>query len=200
MILAKINLGPTPTVSDWRILPGGAGPRWEKNWMPQVAGDDLRFVYSIDPERVLRDDGSVVHDLPSPFAAATFFGGSQLIPFDDGWISIVHESEWVNRTRRYFHRFIYFDRDSRVRSFSRRFFMIEPGYEFVAGLAWSPGANALICSFSRDDRDPYLAFIDATEVRASLKQYPEHEAAAEAAIGESLLPYRELRHEIGPST
>jgi hypothetical protein len=57
-------------------------PQHEKNWMPQVVGDELRL---IDPTRVLTDSGAIVHNEPAAIAAENFRGGSQAVPFDEGW-------------------------------------------------------------------------------------------------------------------
>jgi hypothetical protein len=67
---------------DWHVVPSGMQPQHEKNWMPQVVGDELRL---IDPTRVLTDSGAIVHNEPAAIAAENFRGGSQAVPFDEGW-------------------------------------------------------------------------------------------------------------------
>jgi hypothetical protein len=194
MVLARIDLSSPghPLLSDWRVLPSGKPVRWEKNWMPHVNGDDLRLIYSVDPTRVLADDGSELANRDPLIVADTFFGGSQLAPLDGGWLAVVHESEWVDSKRRYFHRFIWLDDEMRLERLSRRFYLIEPGYEFVAGLAWHPDGQQLILSFSRNDRDPFLAFVASSDIRAMTIVIGEHEGASAAAIRGSLVAHQTL--------
>ena len=70
-----------------RALLGHA--RHEKNWMPCAQGDTLQFVYSIDPLVVVSTQSAV---LP-PVQAGTAYvrGGSQLVPWRDGWLAVVHQ-------------------------------------------------------------------------------------------------------------
>lgn len=96
-------------LADWRVVPSGMSRRWEKNWMPQADGDELRLIYSVDPTRVLSDTGVVLHNEIAPVVSETFRGGSQAVAFDRGWLMIIHEHEHVNGKRRYFHRFIWMD-------------------------------------------------------------------------------------------
>ena len=90
------------------------------NWMPQVDGDELRLIYSVDPTRILSVSGTVLHDGPASVAAESFRGSSQAIDFDDGWLMVVHEVEQVNNRRRYFHRFVWMDAANFVHRISRR--------------------------------------------------------------------------------
>jgi hypothetical protein len=76
-------------LTDAKLVPSGISPRWEKNWMPQVVGDDLCLIYSVDPTRILTSSGIVLHEPHAPIAGETFRGGSQAIEFDDGWIMVI---------------------------------------------------------------------------------------------------------------
>ncbi|HEY3636977.1 MAG TPA: hypothetical protein VGK90_02410 [Rhizomicrobium sp.] len=44
MVLGRIAFTPNgdSILTDWRVLASGMPVRWEKNWMPQVIGDELR--------------------------------------------------------------------------------------------------------------------------------------------------------------
>jgi hypothetical protein len=99
-------------LSDWRLMRYGTPTGQEKNWMPQVVGDELRLIYSVDPTRILTDLGAVLQEEPAPVAAENFRGGSQALAFDDGWLMVIHEVEWVNGSRQYYHRFIWMDATS----------------------------------------------------------------------------------------
>jgi len=184
MVLARIDRPGThnPVLTDWRVLPSGAPQQREKNWMPQVVGEELRLIYSIDPTRILTDSGIILREEPAPVAADSFRGGSQAVEFDSGWLMIIHEVEVINGMRRYFHRFIWLDSSNVLRRLSRRFYLREVGVEFVAGLAWHPDGERLVISFSVDDNDPFLAVVGVNDVRAVVLDIGEHKGASEQAV------------------
>ena len=64
-----------------------------------MIGDDLRFFYSVDPTRILTEAGVVVHEGAASIAIENFRGGSQAIPFDGGWLMLIHEWELVHTSR-----------------------------------------------------------------------------------------------------
>jgi hypothetical protein len=160
--------------------------------MPQLVGDEIRFIYSIDPTRILTGAGTELINEPAAIAADTFLGGSQAVAFDGGWLMVIHEFEWVDRKRRYFHRFVWLDEGNRLRRLSRRFYMHAPGYEFVAGMACHPDAQHLVFSFSVNDRDPFLATVAAGDVRAILLDAAEHQRASNEVIAFGWDTLREL--------
>lgn len=183
MVLARIAevAQGKKVLTDWRVLVSGMPVQWEKNWMPQVIGDELRFIYSVGPTRILSEAGDVlVQEAPS-IAVENFRGGSQAIPFDGGWLMVIHEWEVVGRVRRYFHRFIWFDENNRLSRISRRFFFQRIASEFVAGLAWHVTGDRLVVSFGIDDHEPTLAVVQASDVRAALLGFDEHKRASEQA-------------------
>jgi len=146
MVLARISKDPQghSVFTDWRILASGRAPQWEKNWMPQVVGDELRFIYSVDPTRVLSESGEVLCDENVPIAVENFRGGSQAIPFDGGWLMLIHEWELAGTRRNYFHRFIWLDSRNRLARVSRRFFSSSPRANLL--LDWHGTCQATVWS------------------------------------------------------
>jgi hypothetical protein len=155
------------------VQPSG---RHEKNWMPCADGGDLRLVYSCDPlvtmsVSVHPSAGAVA--LPSatsiPQTVSHIRGGSQLVRWGQGWLSIVHHVYRVPVTPKghnsllsdfwppivkdpvagkkkvvYLHRFAKFDRELENVVFSRPFYFVEIGIEFCAGLVrWEFGEKQL---------------------------------------------------------
>ena len=102
-------------------------------------------------------------------ACGLFRGGSQLIPFDDGWLALVHETHLHDGQRHYRHRFVGFDASLRLRSVSRPFFFQTRGVEFAAGLAWRPDGRQLLVSYGVEDREAWLGAVDAEDVRRALR-------------------------------
>jgi len=176
MVLGRVAKDPSGNhaLADWRVLTSGMPVQWEKNWMPQVAGDELRFIYSLDPTRILSESGDVLGLEEPVVAAENIRGGSQAIPFDGGWLMVVHEWQVQHNRRYYYHRFVWFDENNRLTRFSRRFYLQRIAGEFVAGLAWHVTGDRLVVSFGTDDREPTLAVVEAQDVRATLLDTDEH--------------------------
>ena len=55
-----------------------------------------------------------------------------------------------------------------LRRVSRAFYFHQKAVEFAAGLAWHPDGKRLIVSFSVQDRESWIATVDADEVRSVL--------------------------------
>ncbi|MFI5023464.1 MAG: FkbM family methyltransferase [Alphaproteobacteria bacterium] len=195
MVLARVDrtCADRPAFVDWRILASGTPQQWEKNWMPQVIGDELRFIYSVDPTRIVTEAGVVVHEEAAPIAVENFRGGSQAIPFDGGWLMLIHEWELVHTSRHYLHRFVWLDGNNRLSRLSRRFFFRRVSYEFAAGLAWHVHGERLVISFSLEDREPFLAVVEASDVRTALLEIEEHRRASGKAIEPGRLAWEQLR-------
>src|SRR6266849_4143527 len=84
MILARVDQTALDgyALTNWRVLAASGMPvQWEKNWMPQLMDDQLRFIYSVDPTRILDESGVVVFKEMAPIAVENFRGGSQAIRF-----------------------------------------------------------------------------------------------------------------------
>jgi len=130
----------------------------QKNWMP-VAGTATggRFVVIAD----CAEEGCPVTE--------RFRGGSQLVPFGDGWLCIIHEIALkMNGRRVYDHRFVYFDRGFALSAFSEPFSFTGEDIEFCAGLTYSD-ERTLIASFGVWDREAWIAKIDGREIEDQLQ-------------------------------
>lgn len=169
-VLARIDCPPAGQcrLTDWHVLRPEGARRHEKNWIPLVAGDDLRFIYSCDPTRVVDAQARTVSDMVPSIAAELFGGASQAIEFDGGWLALVHEVTERDSKRYYWHRFIWFDAENALRRVSRRFYFNGKGIEFAAGLAWHPDDGRLLISYGVGDSEAWIATVAAGEVRAIL--------------------------------
>ena len=170
-VLARIDCGSPGScrLADWRVLRPALPMRHEKNWMPQIVGDRLQFIYSCDPTRVVDERERTVVDTTPTIAADQFRGGSQAIPFDDGWLVLIHEVVWHQRRRFYLHRFVWFDRSIALQGVSRTFFFQKKSVEFAAGLAWHPQGDSLLISYGVDDGEAWIATVQVDEVRRVLE-------------------------------
>ena len=76
--------------------------------MPLVDDDRLQFIYLCDPTRILDEQARKTAETVPLIAADEFRGGSQAIPFDGGWLALIHEVIWwiALGRRSYQHRFV----------------------------------------------------------------------------------------------
>ena len=156
---------------DWCVIKP-TERRWdEKNCMPLVVQDELRFICLCDPTRLVDEMARTVGESIPPIAAEEFRGGSQATPFDGGWLGLVHEvgsSGSDDKQRLCHHRFVWLDAAQALRGVSRPFIFERPGIEFARGLAWHPDGRRLIISYGVGDGTARLAIVNADDVRAAL--------------------------------
>jgi glycosyltransferase involved in cell wall biosynthesis len=144
------------------------GAQTQKNWMP-VTDRPWSFVYSCDPTVVIerRSPATVETHRSTPAEClADLRGGSQVIPFEDGWLALTHEVAW-RPERVYLHRFVRFDADFRVTAVTDPFYFEHVGIEFCAGLARD--GERLVASYGVDDARAALAFVDPAAVTRALR-------------------------------
>lgn len=164
--------------------------RNEKNWMPLVRDNgELVFVYSVKPLVILRSDRDGVFWAPEKHPAGMIRGGSQLVPWRDGYVAIVHQVYKPPRDREghnallgfwadpapesgppvtYLHRFVYFDRDLTSVQLGRLFFFREPGIEFCAGLVRWEGQY--VAAFGVADKEAWLVEVAEETIAAMLEE------------------------------
>lgn len=127
----------------------------EKNWMPWLG--ERWFMYSLD-KHVDYTGAIGISDIP--FAAESLRGGTQVIPFNGGYLAIVHEARENNGKRYYTHRFVFWDAYHALRTISKPFFFHNKVIEFAAGLAWHPDGKRLMISYGLEDKEAWIATVD----------------------------------------
>lgn len=157
--------------TDWHILSPAGPKRNEKNWMPVVDqhGERLRFVYMVDPLRIIDDKARTVLEKPAT-GYDHLRGGSPLLDFDGGWLAATHEVANVGGMRKYLHRWVWWDRDFERRRVSRAFVVHGSGeYEYIGGLVEAPNdQSTLVFCFGKWCREAWIGRIDADVVRGML--------------------------------
>ena len=153
------------------------GYRREKNWMPWVKGDELRFIYAPANLEVYRyKDASLelVNKMSQPDPRlAGYSGSSQVQRSGDDWIFAVHYAARMPQKATafllpsyYLHRFVVISDDCSIRAISPEFFLEHRGTEFCAGLAID--LNSVIVSYGYEDHGTRIMKISRTKLNSIL--------------------------------
>lgn len=151
------------TLTNLRVLDSISTQEHEKNWMPFM-GSPSGWLYAC------QHDGHLVTvdanpDVPGGYllsrrGATTPLvkrcrGGSQLVPFDGGWLGVVHEVCYVGHQRVYEHRLVWLDESLRLAKVSPWFAFHTPRViEFAAGIAVKE--NNVVISYGLHDAEAWL--------------------------------------------
>ena len=142
--------------------------RAEKNWLPVVGTDDVRFVYSVDPLVTTRWDPATGMCDRVQRCTGIARGSSQLVPFEDGYLAVVHEVTFTRAGRVYSHRFVRFDAALTGARLGPPWCFEHAGIEFCAGMAhWN---GVFVLSAGIRDREAVLAVVSADALRALLPE------------------------------
>jgi hypothetical protein len=141
------------TLVDCRRLQSPGPRRDEKNWMPEIDGnDELRYHYKVG---VLTDVNGKLTDAGRP-DLNNLHGGTQVVH----GLAIVHDFRYEDAGRVYRHYFVRFDQDGKPYALSRPFVLADvERVEVVCGLAKHPDGKRLVISHG-----PCLATVDLDEV------------------------------------
>lgn len=165
MVLARLDLTDGKAqIADWRVVEPETEKQQEKNWAPVVSNGELAYVYSYDPIRVVNPEGKLIHEADAPIEASRFRGGSPLVPYENGWLCVIHEVHVSPKTykRTYYHRFVAFGSDFAILRVSPPFVFNHVRIEFCAGLAWV--GEKLAVSYGVDDCEAWIGTFDPTEL------------------------------------
>lgn len=86
-------------------------------------------------------------------------GGSQVIPYKDGYLTIVHEtylykSEQGRKDATYRHRFVYWDKNFKIKKISKIFSFLNMKIEFCCGMA--EYGDSYLITFGAQDNAAYI--------------------------------------------
>lgn len=160
--------------------PGIADNVVEKNWGVVASGAVPEFDYVYAPNSIFKDGKIVELDTPGKFKGIR--GGTQLIPWDEGYLSVGHITRTMlskdaifNPTtyscqklklRHYAHVFIKYDLSGRMVKISDEFIFNVEGIEFAAGIIEHKGRIHI--SYGHDDIESWIASLDVETVREML--------------------------------
>lgn len=183
------------------ILKGYEEEKPQKNWMPFCFKDELYLIYQMEPLTILKPNLETgycdrVHESRIELNLGQYRGGSQLIEYEAGYLTLVHEMIWQNNRRYYCHRFVYLKHQQPIEDcqypqlgvaeISPLFYFKEKSVEYVCGLSMTPDRQSLLISFGVNDREAYLATLPTRSLphlltlRHQIATYP---VSSPAAIG-----------------
>lgn len=172
--VALLEIEDAGAVTHAQALRGPWSDRAQKNWMPIVDGDVLRFLYATHPtmplELIHSDDRQhrIMHAPNAALEHGRLRGGSQGVRIDGGWIFIVHDVAFPGSGRIYQHRFVQLDDQLRLVAMTAPFYFERLGIEFCAGLARV--GDKLVASYSVNDGSARLGIFDWDRVRRKLRK------------------------------
>lgn len=168
-----VELNPTGKIIDYKYMPTPniLSKQHEKNWMPFVdTYDEIKFMYQ--PGTVINTKSEVITQRVPNQAVDTFRGGGQMIDFDGGWLSIIHEAfaDPTTGKRAYQHRFVAYSTDMQINGITRPFVFESRQVEFAAGLCWHPTTDEIIISYGIRDCEAWMGTVDPIDIRNMLWQ------------------------------
>ena len=146
--------------------------RWSKNWSPIIEDDDLRLMYA-PWGPVLEFKETELKALPPTFEVneTMLRGGSQVITYGSGYLTVTHELKRDGVGPRYTHRFVRYYSDLSVRCVSEPFFLeseeeLHLRYEYVAGLTKRESDARYVLSYALGYDTCKLAVVTPSEVES----------------------------------
>jgi hypothetical protein len=150
----------------------------EKNWMP-VLDQQFTYVKWTNPTEVVKYDintgqtHTVFLDTNRIPGVPDFRGGSQVIPYGDNYIAIVHETNLFNspagkKDATYRHRFVMWDRSWKLLAYTDAFSFMNADIEFCCGAAWYE--DHLLVTFGFQDNCAFIMKIPRTCVDEFIQQ------------------------------
>lgn len=138
--------------------PGENDTYQEKNWMP-ILDKPFHFIRWANPTEVVKVD---VNNFSSEIVfhgnhiqlPAELRGGTQLLSWDEGYLTVTHEINMDNARRKYRHRFVYWDKDFTNIKYSKMFSFTNADIEFACGM--TEYHNNLLITFGVQDKSAFI--------------------------------------------
>ncbi len=172
--ISLCKIGNDTRVEKMVLLHGPDPQRCEKNWLPFVHEGNFYVLYSYDPFIVYKPDMEtgdceleISYEPTQDFSQ--FRGSAGPIPFDDGFLVLIHEVvHFSDNTRCYLHRFLYLDHRFYVKQISKPFTFLHQGVEFCGSMTLDHEGTHLVLPIGIEDNKAYLCLVDTKTVRSLL--------------------------------
>lgn len=161
------QLAHTGTVLSKSLL---SGERCEKNWLPYVQGENLRFIYGHSPLTLTEfqhgDFPKTITKIKPELNLKSFRGSGAPVPYKQGYLGVIHEVIFRQDGRHYHHRLVQYDAKMLPEKVSVPFYFKAKGIEFVAGLLITE--TEVVIGFGLDDKQAFLAHIPLKVIETML--------------------------------
>ena len=167
------------TGSVTRMVPLMAGTqlKCEKNWLPFIDDDgEIYIIYAMGPFQLYhldKEEGTVtevkrltlgkelvdtsVNATSDPRYINDFRGSASPISYKSGWLCTIHQVHHAE-PRKYFHRFVWLNKEFTEIKFSLPFYFDKVGVEFNLSICESE--DGMLMSYSHGDASSTIAIID----------------------------------------
>lgn len=141
----------------------------EKNWMPLVKGRDLYFVYKTAPYELYKLTNGKLIKIETQNTTENWpeelSGSSCVVPYEDGYIAVVHRKTIDQKKRLHFyrHHLITLDANMQPSRFGQRFSFEDERVEFCAGIAFD--GDDVLFSYGLMDQKAVLLRIHKDSLR-----------------------------------
>jgi tetratricopeptide (TPR) repeat protein len=148
--------------------------RCEKNWLPFVFEGKFHTIYQYDPFTIYAPDPKTgdcecVHSYQPAYDFSRLRGSAGPIPFDEGYLVLVHEVVFLPDSRRaYVHRFLFLNQDWIVTKKSKPFIFKHIGVEYCCSMSWDHTAAKIVLPIGIEDQEAALCIVDSSEIRSML--------------------------------
>ena len=160
----EARISHTGHLEGWKLL--RSQPRaCQKNWCP-IEGKPGLYQYRLGV--VVDETGTALYQYTPVQDTDWISGGSQLVKFNGGYLTVVHEAHQhpFSGRRYYWHRFAYLDHEFALVHLSHPFVFHEREIEFAMGLVLKD--DKVVVSYGRRDCEAWLATIDREDIRKML--------------------------------
>jgi hypothetical protein len=147
----------------------------EKNWMP-ILDKPYHYIKWANPTEVVKVDpktgkSETIKEGRHIKLPRDLRGGSQIVPFEDGYLAITHEvclfySEDGRKDGKYYHRFVYWDKYFDIQAYSDEFHFMGADIEFCVGMA--EHNDDLLITFGFQDNAAFLLKTSKTFIKQLL--------------------------------
>ncbi|MDE3046204.1 MAG: hypothetical protein KGJ02_06130 [Verrucomicrobiota bacterium] len=172
--ISLCKLDETESLESLVPLKGPDPHRCEKNWLPFVQDDKLYMVYSYDPFVIYEPNPktgictTTLHYQPG-HDFSSFRGSAGPIPFDNGYLILVHEVVFLPDSQRaYLHRFLFLDGDLVPRKASKPFIFKHIGVEYCCSMTLDHTENQLILGVGLEDKEALLCTVPCKTIHSLL--------------------------------
>lgn len=169
----------TASVETLSVLEGAGVHAHGKNWLPFSTKDGTTFIiYCSHPliiYRLNKESGELTtekhEDSPHDFSA--FRGSAPPIPWQDGYLYLIHEVMHVDGKygleRRYLHRFVWLDSHLTIKKISKPFVFQHIGIEYCCGMTTDHAEKNLILSIGIEDKEAHLCTVSIPTINNMLE-------------------------------